>query len=438
MSTVTIALLTSIVLMLLCFVIGAQLRRRDKVPRAFDTRPFDERFQTTLDPIGDQISDMVAVLDATYSFRYINTSYCVALGAVREAILGSSIENYVSPDEAERIRCALRSLSAEHRSTTMMIDMRGVNGRILHVATKILYLTDQTTPKIGPQKFAIISKEITNKCEYGTPSETYLDEIAPFGAVDLGLQRLAKIGALSAGIAHEINQPLATIRFAVENASDTLEETPVNLAGVKQKLAIINRQIDRLAGLTKHMRQFARGEPTVCVATDVNNVVQNTKTLVDGRLRQSGVTLISSIPETTPLVKSDTLLLEQVLVTLIVNACEAYDRNTAKKKLGSSERWIRLSAHENDNTIILSISDQAGGIPNAQRDKLFAATPPAECNPKTAMLDLWVCHSIMDALGGKISLTSSPESSQFHLSLPLATPSSIGRTTVVAGKQEGM
>lgn len=184
------------------------------------------------------------------------------------------------------------------------------------------------------------------------------------------LERLAAVGEIASGIAHEINQPLATISVAVANAIRSVDDGVANDDVLKTKLARISKQIDRISSVILIVKEFGRSDVDRMEALDLNEVVADVALLMTERLARSSVRLQSHLANPPPVVFGRRVALEQALINLVANSCDAYDALSVIEGL-DADRVVLITTVRSSESVAVRVSDQAGGIPDTLVSKLF-------------------------------------------------------------------
>ncbi len=213
-------------------------------------------------------------------------------------------------------------------------------------------------------------------------------------------QKLAAIGELSAGIAHEINNPIAIIAQETEWSAHLLSEaeasTGKDFAEVRDSLREIRSQVDRCKNITHKLLDIDRKREPVLQDVDVARLVDDMARLVDKEASYKNVTLTRKLPEDLPHLRTDAPLLRQVVLNLMTNALQAVDP-------GGS---IVVSASADDNTLFISIADNGHGIAPENMDKIFnpffTTKPPGQGTG----LGLSLCHNLVSGMSGQICVES--------------------------------
>ncbi|WP_447930257.1 sensor histidine kinase [Sphingopyxis fribergensis] len=207
--------------------------------------------------------------------------------------------------------------------------------------------------------------------------------------------RLGSIGQITAGVAHEINQPIAAIRTFAENSLRYLERAQPDKA--RGNLDTIVELTARVGAITNELRNFARRKPTPLGPVPVQSAIDGTLLLIGDRLRAHGITLDVEIENPAAAVHADRVRLEQVLVNLLQNAADAVH--------GAKDARIALHAHGSD-PVHIDVSDNGPGVPADLLPQLF--TPFVTGRPDGLGLGLAIASDIMAEFRGTLILIPSP------------------------------
>lgn len=230
------------------------------------------------------------------------------------------------------------------------------------------------------------------------------------------LTRVAMLGELSGALAHELQQPLTSILCNAQAAQLLTAKTQVNMQEVREILEDIVSADKRAGQIIQHLRSlFTRGELHV-QRLEIADLVRDVLTLARGTLMERSVQVASRIEEGAPAVLGDRVELQQVLLNLILNACEAMGANAA----GDRCIEIIVAPDSEQGAVRTSITDCGKGINREQLDHIF---DPFFTTKKTGLgLGLAVCHSIIVAHKGRLwGTNNSDRGATFHLTLPVTT-----------------
>lgn len=228
------------------------------------------------------------------------------------------------------------------------------------------------------------------------------------------VSRVSLIGELSASFAHELNQPLAAILSNAQAGLRFLENDPNDLGEVRAILHDISAADRRASEIIGRMRAMMKKEKIQMELGDINVNVTEVLLLLRGDLAKRCVDVSTQLIEEVPLVKGDHIQLQQVILNLLLNGCDAMGSNTPET------RQLRVTtARDGANYVRVSVADQGTGIPPEMLHRIFDAFYTTKDNGLG--MGLAICHEIIRAHGGKLWATNNSESgATFHFTLPLA------------------
>jgi len=232
----------------------------------------------------------------------------------------------------------------------------------------------------------------------------------------LQTQRLASIGQLSAGIAHEINNPLAIIRQEAEWLEHLLKNEKFKdiqeLQDFGDSLRVIVQQVDRCTEITGNLLNFARKREPVIQATHINKIIKDMAALVEREARHSNIDIIQEFQPDLPAILSDPPLLRQVILNLLTNATQA---------IGKDGAVTITAARAGSDGLKITVRDTGCGIAPENLSKIFDPFFTTKPEGQGTGLGLAICHGIIYRLGGAISVASEVgKGTTFTISLPLA------------------
>lgn len=247
----------------------------------------------------------------------------------------------------------------------------------------------------------------------------YMTDITSLKERTLQLQqaaRLALLGEMAAGMAHELRQPLTGISFAAQNAAMALDRNQMD--SVRVRLGRIQEQTERASAIIEHLRLFGRGddERADLVPVAVDRLVDGALSLVGEALRLDSVTVVSALGAPLPLILGHQARLEQVLVNLLLNA---RDQLVLNRPTGSRRITIAAERPGAGRFVVLSVGDNGGGIPPDLLPRLFQPFVTTKLAEKGTGLGLSICHGIVSKMGGTIDARNDADGAVFVLTLPL-------------------
>ncbi|UCE55454.1 MAG: sensor histidine kinase [Desulfobacterales bacterium] len=227
--------------------------------------------------------------------------------------------------------------------------------------------------------------------------------------------KLASVGELAAGVAHEINNPVAIMVEEAGWMGDLLEEEEFqeskNLAEFKKSIGQIQTQGKRCKQITHKLLSFARRTDGSVQDVDINDMLEELVALSAQRAKYSMVEIQPDYQENLPCLKFSLSELQQVFFNIINNAIDAMEKNGGQ---------LKISSRRKDNYIVVEISDTGTGIPEANLSRIFDPFFTTKPIGKGTGLGLSICYGIIDKMGGKIRCKSSVDvGTTFWVSIPI-------------------
>ena len=233
--------------------------------------------------------------------------------------------------------------------------------------------------------------------------------------------KLASIGELSAGVAHEINNPLAIImteRQILIDSEKLAPDLPTDFrAQLNDSLNQMDIQIHRCKRITHNLLRFSRRTTSIMEALDLNAFIHEVVELMERDARSNGIEFTTALCPDLPTIVSDISQLQQVFLNMITNAIDAHEG----KPYGRID--ITTEVSKNRQGVMLGISDTGSGIPQDILSKIFDPFFTTKPVGKGTGLGLSICYTIVQRLGGWISVQSQvEEGTWFKIYLPLLPP----------------
>ena len=227
----------------------------------------------------------------------------------------------------------------------------------------------------------------------------------------LQAEKMAALGQTISGVAHELNNPLATILSWAERLSQRTTLEPA----VRRGLDTIFSESERAARIVRNLLTFARKRQTTRAMVDINQVVRETLALRAYEQRVSNVAVIDALAAGLPQVFADGHQVQQVLLNLIINAEQAMLQANGRGVL------VLRTWHDPDQeSVVLEINDDGPGIPDEVQSKIFDPFFTTKEVGKGTGLGLTVAYAIVQEHGGRIRLESRVNSgTSFYVEMPI-------------------
>ena len=224
--------------------------------------------------------------------------------------------------------------------------------------------------------------------------------------------KLATLGELTTGVAHELNNPLNNIGLYIGNVIDRVHLGKLDSEQVLDDLEKAMAQVQKATEIISHLRTFGRASTVTFERVDVDDVIERSLSLMHEQLRLRAIEVDLDLSPDELVVVGNPIQLEQVFINLLTNARDALDE--------VPERKIRISSRLEGDQIQISLADSGGGIPELVQPRIFDPFFTTKETGAGTGLGLSITYSIVKEHGGEIALAPSPRGAQFEITLPLA------------------
>jgi PAS domain S-box-containing protein len=228
-------------------------------------------------------------------------------------------------------------------------------------------------------------------------------------------EKLAALGTLAAGIAHEINNPLGIISSRIEVMLLEADSEPLP-QGLVDDLKTVHKHAERVARIAQGLLSFSRQSSTSLVPIDVNLVVEDTVLLSRGQIEKAGIAIHITLAPELPLVRGNRSALGQVVLNLLTNARDA-------SRAGGEIVILTEPTKDDPTSIDIVVGDRGHGMDTETLARIF--DPFYTTKPSGTGLGLSISYGIVHDHGGTITAESAPgEGTRFLVRLPVATEAS--------------
>jgi len=361
-------------------IIGIEGVFRDVTERKRLERVLQESEQF-LRKVIENTTDAIFIIDHQGRLFFVNPRMEEITGYSRKELRGKKLLKLVPPAKMEEVVRQLRMTLEDGFPTTQYeTEMIKKSGEKITVLFSLAPLVeeDRTYNVIGT------ITDITHRVE--------LEERL------LQSERLASMGEIAAGFAHELNNPLGIVLgFAQELLSETALSDPRH-----QDLKIIEQETARCSKVVKDLLNFARPQPMKIAATPIVQVIDNSLSLLKLQLKNNRIKLTKTVPPNLPLVNVDRYQMQQVLINVMVNAIQAMPQGgNLRIKVYTDNQ----SEPESPPMVTIQISDTGSGMPEEHLSRVFDPFFSTKLRKGTG-LGLTICQQIISAHKGKIDIKS--------------------------------
>jgi PAS domain S-box-containing protein len=367
--------------------------RTEAALRASEER-FAKAFRASLDAIA-----IVRRLDGR--IIELNDRWETMFGHSRIEAIGFTIEElgiYASRDEAHRL---IERINDQGFVNEFELELRSKSGNLLYAVLAAAAV------EVGDEFCLIIMvRDITERRQAEQEVVVQRRALAHLG-------RVAVIGELSGALAHELNQPLTAILANARAAQQMLRQTTIDSAGIREILDDVVSDGLRAGSVIHRVRGLIRSSDTRRQIIALNDVVNEVMELAHSDLIQRGVAVSIDLCGGLHPISADRVQLQQVLLNLIVNACDAMVDNEPP------DRLLFIASADEDDAVRISITDRGPGIQAHAIDSVF--DPFVTTKQNGLGLGLAICRSIVNSHGGRIWSENNPDrGATFHVVLPRA------------------
>ena len=236
-------------------------------------------------------------------------------------------------------------------------------------------------------------------------------------------EKLSVLGELSAGVAHELNQPLNVIKIIGQTLLLDANQDRYEKDQFCEDIKDIVNQVDKMAEIIDHMRLFTRRSEGTSLSfiININDIIKEVFKFLDQQLKVNNITIIKELSPDLPKVNGDPIRIEQVLINIINNARHAVEESSKESK----QIVIRTNKLKSEDSIlkkesiVIEVQDNGMGIPENVKDNIFKSFFTTKKPGKGTGLGLSVVNRIIEEHKGKIEVNSKEkEGTTFKITLP--------------------
>ena len=349
--------------------------------------------------IFDNIPNPVFVLDMdTLEILDCNTSVETVYGYKKDEIMARSFMKLFRPEEQDHYRNLIK--------TTPVINQ----ARHLDKSDRTLFVNIRISPHEypGEKVYLVTTSDITQRLE----TEQQLIQAS----------KMATLGEMATGVAHELNQPLSVIKTASRFFMKKIRKNEK----IKDDILLtmseeIDTYVDRATKIINHMRQFGRKSDITLEKVQVNTILEKALEILGQQLKVRGIELARDLEPNLPLIMADPDRLEQVFINLLINARDAIDERWQSQPYPKDTKAIRLKTRSNDGVVTVEFHDTGTGIPESILERIFEPFFTTKKVGQGTGLGLSISYGIIQDCNGSIRAVSREgEGTGFIIKFPIA------------------
>ncbi len=358
-----------------------------------------EKSEKKYSAIFDNIPNPVFVLDMeTLDILDCNDSVEAVYGYKKDEIIQTSFLQLFREEERNHYQNLIKTSSVINQA-------RHFNG-----SGDLLFVNIRISPSDYPGGKALLvtTSDVTKRLE----AEQQLIQAS----------KMATLGEMATGVAHELNQPLSVIKTAsrffirkIERKEKIEDEILFTMA------TEIDSYVDRAAKIINHMRQFSRQSDLTLEKVRINDVLERALEILGQQLKVRGIEIVWDLAPDPPQILADPDRLEQVFINLLINARDAIDEKWQSQPHQKGEKKITLKTSSDDNKITVEVGDSGPGIPDSMLERIFEPFYTTKKVGQGTGLGLSISYGIVKDCKGSIQAVSKKnEGARFIIKFPIA------------------
>jgi PAS domain S-box-containing protein len=359
--------------------------------------------------LAENATDIIATLDFNLSLTYISPSVTHRLGYTAEEAMAHGYEGLLTPAAVEdAVRIVAGELAAENGgqvdltwSRTMVLELRRKDGSTIWSEVEATLLRDRDGRAIG---ILLVARDISERKRAEEERGRLEQQLQLAG-------RLAAVGELAAGVAHELNNPLAAVQAFAQllHDKDDLESS------VRQDVETIYREAKRATKITTNLLRFARRHKPEKQIVSINEILEKSLELHAYKMKVSNIEMVTEFDPNLPPTMADADQMHQVFVNIITNSNQAMTEANGKGRL-------QVTTQRAGDVIRISFEDTGPGIREENLASIFDPFFTTKEVGKGTGLGLSICYGIIKEHGGQIYARSKGSSgATFVVEIPIVT-----------------
>lgn len=350
-------------------------------------RKSEEKYRTTLNasPYGILLTDIKGIITDISEIGLELFGF-----HTRDDLVGKHFFRFVPSEEKNTIRKIVEKTMNEGIAQNIEVKIRKKNQSLFLSETSITLIQDSNGI---PLSFMIIIRDISQRKK--------------MEAKQIHADRMANLGEMASGIAHEINQPLNIISLVMDKILFVSANTEIiDIEFFKRKSDKIFENITRIRNIIDHIRAFSRShDDYVLTAFDINSSIGNAASMISEQFKHLAINLNFNLEKPIPKISGNTYKFEQVMLNLLANAKDAVIEKKSKQE-EYFDMIIEVRSYMDNQFIIVEVSDNGIGISNEDANNIILPFYTTKDEGKGTGLGLSICYQIIKEMGGTLEITS--------------------------------
>lgn len=371
-----------------------------------------KRFQD----VTQSTEDWIWEIDDQGKYVYVNSVIEEILGYRAEEITGKYFYEFYHPDEQEALKKIMFETFTRHESFKSFLS------RNIRKDGEIVIIESTGLPKLNEDGRLLgyrgAGRDITERKRAEEELRAAYEELKHTQAQLVQSAKMASVGVLAGGVAHEINNPLTGVLNNVQLIKMIADQKKdFSIDEFKELLALIEESAQRCTKITRSLLSFSRASKGVLQPVSLNEMVDRVMILVEHELKLENITIQRETFENLPLIKGDAQLLQQIIFDTITNSKWAIQKKSQK---GGGVITIKTDHEPGSHFISLYLSDNGIGIPKENLERIFEPFFTTKPVGEGTGLGLSIVYNIIKEHNGTIAVESEPgERTTFKITLPI-------------------
>ena len=337
--------------------------------------------------------------DGTYTF--VNGAYCRYFQRSPEELIGRTVWDFIPPEDHQGARNLLDSITPDHPVASREHEVLAPGGELRWQQWRDRGFFDEHGRVV---EYQAVGRDITERKRAEEEAQRQREELAH-------ALRVMTLGELTASFAHEINQPLTAIMTNAQATRRLLDAEEVK-PEIADALTDIAEDAKRASQIIRRLRTLFRKEHEERTAVDINTLIADVVSLLRADLQRRTISVSFALAETMPPVLGDSVQLQQVMLNLVVNACEAIAATE-----GAPRAILIETSQAEPGRLAIAVRDSGIGVKETELERIFEHFVTSK--PQGLGMGLAISRSIVQAHGGRIWATANHNRGlTLHVELP--------------------
>ncbi len=382
-------------------------------------RESEEKYRSILESMAEGYYEF----DVSGDLKFFNDAFYKIIGYSRQELMGSNYRKFTAPQDAGRVFRAFNNVYVSHKpSKEFEWQIMRKDGEKRHLEASVSLIKG---PDGLPDGFQGIIRDVTDRNLAEQSLKEAYQELKHTQSQLVQSGKLASIGELAAGVAHELNQPLMVIRGNAQLVKRFITKGQYEIDELLKQMEPIERNTKRMMNIINHLRTFSRQSKSEYYALDVNQVIDESFLMVGEQLRLRSIEIKKSLDPDLPKIKGDTNQLEQVFLNLITNARDAIsEKNEARKPEDRTSESIEIITRRSEtdaNWVEVLFKDSGKGISESAKNSIFDPFFTTKEVGKGTGLGLSISYGIISDHSGQIEVADTgPDGTTIRVTFPVA------------------